>query len=186
MLVEVFNLFIFALLLALLEVQVEGRDGWARNLPTWRPAADRWYVKLYQRLMDKREMTGYHLAIFALVLFVLHSIYLAGRKWSLGGEFEILSDFFLVAVVWDFLWFVVNPYYGWRKFKPAFIAWHKSWLGPWPVSYLWGIFFSWLLFVFSSAHLIEGTIFWLQKFLLLLSLLVLTVAVRYLIDFKKR
>lgn len=29
--------FIMALVLAILEVQIEGINGWAKNIPTWRP-----------------------------------------------------------------------------------------------------------------------------------------------------
>jgi len=32
-------IFVMATVLALLEIQIEGANGWARNLPTWRPHA---------------------------------------------------------------------------------------------------------------------------------------------------
>lgn len=31
-------IFIMATVLAILEIQIEGKHGWAKNLPTWRPS----------------------------------------------------------------------------------------------------------------------------------------------------
>ena len=40
-------------------------------------------------------------------------------------------------VIEDFLWFVLNPHYGLRKFKPQFIWWHAhSWLWIMPRDYV--------------------------------------------------
>jgi hypothetical protein len=38
-------------------------------------------------------------------------------------------------VVEDFLWFVVNPAFGLRRFRPRHIAWHKRWAFGAPVDY---------------------------------------------------
>ena len=36
----------------------------------------------------------------------------------------------------DFFWFVFNPNYGIKRFRPGMIKWHRDWLGPGP-SYYW-------------------------------------------------
>jgi hypothetical protein len=50
-----------ALLLANVEVQIEGSAGWAANLPTWR-IEDGWLLDLF---WGGRPMTGYHVYIFS-------------------------------------------------------------------------------------------------------------------------
>lgn len=154
---QIIFIFFFCVLLAFVEVQIEGRHGWAAHLPTWRPRGS-WYAKLYQRIMSGKSLTGYHIGMFSLVLFVLHGFYFWNGQWSWQAELEVVSYFFLVSVVWDFLWFVLNPHYGWRRFKPAFVAWHKPWLGPLPVNYYEGVV---LFFVLYSLSLWP---FWLSGF----------------------
>ncbi|MFO7967546.1 MAG: hypothetical protein R6U44_08105 [Archaeoglobaceae archaeon] len=40
--------------------------------------------------MERKELTGYHLAIFALVLVIVHFPFAAGVGWSLTGEIEAI------------------------------------------------------------------------------------------------
>src|SRR6476469_4487627 len=57
--------FFIALILAHLEIQIEGPHGWAEKLPTWRwdgPGVRRWFGK---------PVTGYHLC---LVMFILLTV----------------------------------------------------------------------------------------------------------------
>lgn len=140
-------LFIFCLALAFLEVQIEGPNGWAKNLPTWKPLDKKWYARMYKRMMSGKDLTGYHIGMFGLVLIVLHGFYFWRITWTWEAELQVIGMFFLVAVLWDYLWFVLNPHYGWKKFKPVHIAWHKSWLGPWPLDYYFGL----LLFIVFYA-----------------------------------
>lgn len=131
---QIFYLYLLALALAFLEVQIEGEHGWAAKLPCWRPAG-KWYARLYGKVMGGKEMTGYHVAVFLFALLMFHLSYVWGVPWSTAAEFQTLSVFFLFVVVWDFLWFVINPHYGIRKFHPACVTWHKIWLGPVPADY---------------------------------------------------
>ena len=57
-------LFVLALILAELEVQIEGPAGWAEKLPTWRAKEGKWYSKGFQKMLSNKPMTGYHLAMF--------------------------------------------------------------------------------------------------------------------------
>ena len=126
-------LFVLAFFLALLEVQIEGRHGWAKKLPTWRPHAGKWYARLYAKIMGGKELTGYHAAIFGFVLALLHFPFFSGAQWSWEGELWVLSLFFLFDIVWDFLWFIVNPHYGLNRFEASYVVWHKKWIGPLPL-----------------------------------------------------
>ena len=54
--------FLIALVLAHLEIQIEGPHGWAEKLPTWR-----WDSRRIRRWFGK-PVTGYHLCLIALFL----------------------------------------------------------------------------------------------------------------------
>jgi len=115
-------------LFALLEIQVEGEQGWARNLPTWR-VENRWTRLFY----GKRPLTGYHLYFQLLVLALVHLPYAMGAPLRLQTEMRILAFYILFFVVEDFLWFVFNPAYGFRRFRREHIWWHAPawwWIMP--------------------------------------------------------
>jgi len=130
--------FIFCLissvLFALLEIQIEGKDGWAEKLPTWR-------LKL--KFLDsipglQKPITGYHIYFFCLLFFLIQMPFLF-MKWDLHTELIILSAYFFITRLEDFLWFVFNPNYGIKKFKKEYISWHPDWFGPIPTQYLYSI-----------------------------------------------
>ena len=110
---QILYLYLLALVLAFLEVQVEGEHGWAAKLPCWRPGG-KWYARIYTKVLGGKEMTGYHIGVFSFAFLMFHLPYMWGLLWSMGAEFATLSAFFLFVVVWDFLWFVINPHYGKR------------------------------------------------------------------------
>lgn len=142
MIIHILFLFIFCLVLAALEVQIEGGSGWAENLPTWRPAGSKWYSRLYGKIMSGKELTGYHLMIFSLVFLFLHYPYFTQRKWSLDSEMTTLSFFFIICIVWDFLWFVINPKYDFNDFLAKKVWWHKKWFLHLPLEYWVGFIIS--------------------------------------------
>lgn len=71
-------LFIMAVVLAIVEIQIEGQHGWAKNLPTWRPDSTKWYAKLYGKMMSGKDLTGYHLSMFIFVFMILNLPYVFG------------------------------------------------------------------------------------------------------------
>ena len=96
------------------------------------------------------------------------------------------SIFLLASVVWDFLWFVLNPHFGWQKFSPIHVAWHSSWLGPWPYDYYFGIIVYLLLYSISFLKDWQSGLMESVSLLLYLSLLVLvTVLIRHFVDKNK-
>ncbi|HET9986091.1 MAG TPA: hypothetical protein VFQ38_20995 [Longimicrobiales bacterium] len=121
-----------AALFALLEIQIEGREGWAAGLPTWR-IRNAWT----RRLLGAREVTGYHVYFQLFVLVMAHLPYLvAAVPPSLALELRILAFLILFWVLEDFLWFVFNPAYGLRRFRREEVWWHAAtWWGVMPRDY---------------------------------------------------
>jgi hypothetical protein len=146
--IQVIFIFIFSVVLAALESQIEGGEGWAANLPTWKPSLSHWYVRFYKKAMSGKDMTGYHLFIFSLVLLFFHYPYFSGKDWNLPSELTTLSFFFLVTVFWDFLWFVINPRYDFRHFWAEQVWWHKKWFLHLPVDY-------WFSFIISAGFYLQ-------------------------------
>lgn len=146
-------LFLVDTMLALLEIQIEGKDGWAKNLPCWRPEKPYSFpVMFYTALMSGRELTGYHVVMFLFVFLILHFPFFTAIGWSGAKELWVISNYFLLFVCWDFLWHVWNPHYGVRKFTPKAISHDYDWLGPIPKDYMVGMAVSLI-----SAFLAEGT-----------------------------
>ena len=146
--------FAIALVLAQLEIQIEGAHGWAEKLPTWRwqsPAVLRWAGK---------PITGYHVFLLIFILLVIHlPVLYVG--FTLEREVEFLSLFFLLAVYWDFLWFVCNPHFGLSRFRAGQIWWFRSWKLGLPVPYFVGLALSLLAYV--GGGLLTGGLLWAER-----------------------
>lgn len=120
---------IISIITALFEIQVEGPHGWATYLPTWRVDSS-----AFLRLLNGKELTGYHLYFYALLFLMFHFPLLISG-WSTMVELTILSCFFEFTVFWDFLWFILNPYFGWKRFLRGNIWWFRAWVGYFPLDY---------------------------------------------------
>lgn len=120
-------LIVSALLWALMEIQIEGKNGWAAALPTWR-------YKVYIKYLWEREITGYHVYLMTFIVILLHSIFLY-IPWTIALELKVMSFFLLLSVIEDFLWFVLNPSFGIRKFNKTEVVWHTQWLLGIPTFY---------------------------------------------------
>lgn len=153
-------LFILAIVLAILEIQIEGPNGWAQNLPTWRPKNNNWYIKFYRQMMSGREPTGYHITIFTFVLLILHIPYVFGLPLIPYYWLQTLSFFFMFVVLWDFLWFVLNPHHPLKTFSKKHIWWHKKWLGNVPTDYYMAILLS-LVVLSPIAWYYDQTNIWM-------------------------
>lgn len=151
--IQTIFLFVFCLVLAAYETQIEGAYGWAQNLPTWRPSPKNLISRLYRKMMSGKELTLYHVLVFTLVIVFMHYPYFAGKTWSFSSELTTLSFFFLVVVVWDFLWFVVNPRYDFGRFWGRHVPWHKKWFLHLPVDY-------WFAFVISALCYARFSLRW--------------------------
>jgi hypothetical protein len=168
-------IFIISLIFAIVEVQIEGAHGWAAKLPTWRPIPSKWYARAYKKLMSGKELTGYHLSVISFLMLVFHLPFFFGLKWNISKELDILSIFSLFVVVWDYLWFVVNPKFTIKNFKGDHIFWHSKWFLKLPIDYwfLCGI----SLFIAIINYLIFNENYikeWLVIFFLLLVFTIIT------------
>jgi len=118
---------------ALLEIQIEGKNGWAGKLPTWRKAVNQ--RGLLGFVVDPNQpRTGYHTYLWAFIFAISHFVFLL-TPWDIQKEIYVLSYYVLLTAVEDFLWFVFNPYYGLKKFKKGEIPWHTNWFLGVPRTY---------------------------------------------------
>ena len=117
---------------AKVEIAIEGEHGWAENLPTWRLPAESWMSRVF---FSGRPVTGYHLWMELFILSMLHLVY-AYVGFSFAIELQILAFFCFLSILEDFLWFVLNPAFGIKKFRKENIWWHKAhWWGIAPRDY---------------------------------------------------
>ncbi len=128
---------------AKVEIQIEGKDGWAASLPTWR-IEKHWLLDIF---WGGRAMTGYHAWMFSFIALVFHLPLFVFGSWTLKFEARVLGCLMFFWIIEDFLWFVLNPAFGLRKFRPDSVPWHKYWFFFVPVDYavfvVVGIFLIW-------------------------------------------
>ena len=123
---------VFATLWAWMEVEMEGKHGWAVNLPT-SCAFLGW--------------TWYHISMNLIVLVVL---YRALRYHHFPTLQSKLSIFALYVIAWfvieDLMWFILNRNYGIAKYNVEDVPWHakKPWFAGTFV-YNWIVFLAWIL-----------------------------------------
>jgi hypothetical protein len=152
---RVLFLFAYALMFAAVEIEIEGPHGWAERLPTWfrvtTPSA-----RFYGLFMHGKPLTGYHAVMFVLPAWSFHIGFIAGVPWSWGAEATTLAAYMAWVVTWDLLWFLLNPRYGWARFRKGEVWWHGGpWFGRFPVDY-WGALVA-SLAVAASAVATTGT-----------------------------
>jgi hypothetical protein len=110
---DIYFVIVFATLWAWMEVEIEGKHGWAQKLPTacafmgWT-----WYHVCMNLIVIILVQRGLRCVQFqegcaaSLVLFVLYTV-----AWF---------------VIEDVMWFVLNPSYGIARYNVADIPWHAS------------------------------------------------------------
>ncbi|MER2526767.1 MAG: hypothetical protein ABTR07_02445 [Candidatus Competibacter denitrificans] len=127
---------VLASFFAMVEIQIEGGQGWAAGLPTWR-IEQHWLLDLF---WGGRPMTGYHAWVFSFMFLAFHlPLAMLGRfSWRL--EARCLGGVMVFWVLEDGFWFVLNPAYGLAGLTPERVAWHKHWWLGWPSDYyLFGV-----------------------------------------------
>lgn len=138
----IFFLLVTSTLFALLEIQIEGKNGWAAALPTWKKPVNK---KGFLRFLSdpNQPQTGYHTYLWAFLFTISHLVFLL-TDWTIQKEIYVISYYILLTTVEDFLWFVFNPHYGTKKFKKGLVPWHTNWFLGIPrnywISYPLGIF----------------------------------------------
>lgn len=126
-------LLVLSVVSALMEIQIEGKDGWAAKLPTWRFGPQ--WIKV---ILNGKVVTGYHLYYMLLCMLFFHfPILFTGFSWL--QEAMTLSLYFTYTVIWDFLWFALNPAFGWKRFSKENIWWFAKWIGHFPDDYYFNL-----------------------------------------------
>ena len=122
---------LLAFFFAKTEVHIEGENGWAAALPTWR-IEKHWLLDIF---WGGRPMTGYHAWVFSFIFFAFHLPILMNGEWSLRLEARTIACLQFFWMTEDFLWFVINPAFGLKKFRREHVPWHKKWFWFMPVDY---------------------------------------------------
>lgn len=139
------SIIIISLFFAMVEIQIEGNQGWASGLPTWR-IEDHWLLDIF---WGGRPMTGYHAWVFSFMALIFHFPLVILGQFSIKIESRILGSLMWFWITEDFLWFVFNPEWGVCRFFEQQIPWHKNWLLGVPVDYIvFGVLGS-VLIIFS-------------------------------------
>lgn len=169
--------FCICVLLAEVEIQIEGPAGWAANLPTWRTTnpSITW-------IFGGKPVTGYHVFMNLLLIAFYHFPLLFCRP-TLRREAQILWTWAIVAVVWDFLWFALNPSYGMSHYSAKHIWWFKTWALGVPVDYFIGIGMSlvfWMLPALKHRDEARRLLFrWLTSTGIVVGLAALVAGIRF-------
>lgn len=118
------QLFFFSLIVAaifaLLEIQIEGENGWASKLPTWK------LNNPFRTILNWPYLTGYHFYFNFLLLALLQLPFFVGFSFNLLNEVLIFEIYLLILLQEDFFWFVLNPKWGVKRFFTDEIPWHSK------------------------------------------------------------
>jgi hypothetical protein len=113
------------------EIQIEGAGGWAANLPTWR-IEHHWLLDIF---WGGRAMTGYHAWVFSFMALAFFAPLAFTGRWHKREAGLALAGLMAFWITEDFLWFVLNPAFGFARFEPAHVPWHHHWLLGAPTDY---------------------------------------------------
>ncbi len=133
--------FVISLIFAMMEIEIEGKNGWAAKLPTWYRKSSG-LSKIHYFLNSKKPLTGYHLFMLSFIIIIFHSSFFFGLEWTRINEIRTLFFILAFLIVEDFLWFEFNPFYGSKKFKKGEIWWNSNqrWILGLPLETFKGIF----------------------------------------------
>ena len=132
---------IAAVFWAFYEIQIEGKNGWAKELPTWK------IKNPFMKMVDWPYVDGYHLWLFILSLFIFHFPYFLSHPLNIFNELTILINYILFVTLEDFFWFVFNPSWGIKKFLTKTIPWQKKKILGFPKNYFVAVLIITILFL---------------------------------------
>ena len=122
-------LFILCHILARVEIHIEGANGWAAGLPTWR-----WGPRWWLSLTNGKELTGYHLwlTLFLIGMFHLPLVFTGFSRALLA---KCASSYMMVTTAWDLQWFVWNPAWGFGALRSREVPWFRRKVLGLPLDY---------------------------------------------------
>lgn len=124
--------FLVAIFLAFTEIELEGKYGWAEKSATWSKPFD--MLKWTRVFTGTRTLTGYHIFLNIFLIIFMHAPFVFFLQFSWVEELRLISTYLIWALFWDFLWFILNPYYGWENFLPKSVWWFGK--EPWVMNKL--------------------------------------------------
>lgn len=107
---------LFSTVYALIEIEIEGKNGWMKGLPTPK------VLKL-----GTKNMTLYH--IYMLILIIGTIIFQNNMVFTLNSFLYSLTNILLILFLEDILWFIFNPHFTIKKYLKKDIWWHSK--QPW-------------------------------------------------------
>lgn len=157
-----FSVFIivFAFVFALIEIEIEGKDGWAKHLPT--PHLTK----------NNKSLTIYHVYIFLFVFLSFNMVFFAQSQlinWR--NTLYILSMTLMFFFLEDMYWFLSNPFHSILKQN----SWH-TYVGPVPLLY---IVLPTLAFIIAALAKYTKTFLWSLLVFIIGSVIMIGVGIGY-------
>ena len=109
-------IFLISIFYSLIEIEIEGKDGWMVKIPT---------PKFFK--FGDKEMTLYH--IYMLVLIIISVTFQNKMNFTLPSFLYSASNVLLFLFLEDIIWFILNPHFTINKYKKENICWHAK--QPW-------------------------------------------------------
>lgn len=139
--------FLIAIMIAAIEIEIEGMFGWAKMLPTWRKK-----LMILSLLSGGREITGYWLYVNGLIFVLMHyNMLMQGfDNWSWQAEISNWVSWFILLPGWDVMWFIFNPHGMWEGLRAGKVPWHTKLAFGWvPLDYIVSVVSACLLAVLN-------------------------------------
>lgn len=122
---KAFGFYLLPLSWACMEIEIEGRYGWAEKLPTWYRTEGGKIIKILKIGSGGRPINGYW--FFAMIFWLLfaHYPFISGlAEWNMDGELKVFQLYIAFVAIEDLLWFVLNPHYTLKGYRPEKVWWH--------------------------------------------------------------
>ena len=102
------------------EAYMEGKGGWAANQVGWK-------IDLGVGFLRK-PLDAYHFWCWVVMIPMFLMLPFIMFGWNAHLFWLVIIGALLGIVIEDFLWFVINPIFPFRDFKPEKVWWHY-WIG---------------------------------------------------------
>jgi len=96
------------------ESYIEGKYPWAQKQVGWKI-----------KILNYKTITSYHFFAYIIMVPLFLGLPFIVFGFDLHTFWVFVASYFFGIVLEDFLWFVVNPYYGLKKFNSETVYWHK-------------------------------------------------------------
>ena len=114
--IDILFVIITSTLYSLIEIEIEGENGWCKKLPT-PPIIN----------IGTKNMTLYH--IYMLLFIITIVSFQTNLALEISSIVYTISHIFMFIVLEDTMWFIFNPFYTVEKYSKEKIWWHSN--QPW-------------------------------------------------------